>query len=117
MGHIFLYGSSGTGKSTIGKLLAESLKLPFVDVDRVMEINAGVPNPQIMEQRGEDEFRRIETEALQQAVAGRESVIALGAGALLRNENRNIAKSTLKIFLLATSFDTLVKRLSANPNK
>jgi shikimate kinase len=64
MTHIFVYGSSGTGKSTIGKLIARSLKLPFIDLDRVIETDAGMSIPQIMEQQGESTFRDLESAVL-----------------------------------------------------
>ena len=57
MPHIFLYGPSGTGKSTIGTLLARNLKLPFIDLDRVIEAKAGISIPRIMEEQGEPAFR------------------------------------------------------------
>ena len=50
MTYIFLYGPPGTGKSTVGKILAGNLKLPFVDLDRLIETNAGMSISQIMEQ-------------------------------------------------------------------
>ena len=53
MTHSFLYGPPGTGKSTIGKIIARNLKLAFVDLDRVIETNAGISIPQIMEEQGE----------------------------------------------------------------
>ena len=117
MGHIFLYGPSGTGKSTIGKILAEKLKIPFVDVDRIMELNTGMPNSQIMELHGEAEFRTFETTALKQAVTDRESIIALGGGALLRDENRALAESTGSVILLTAELKTLVERLGEDANK
>src|ERR1044071_7479794 len=61
MSHIFLYGPSGTGKSTIGALLAQNLKLPFIDLDCVIETQAGMPIAQIMEQQGETVFRDLKT--------------------------------------------------------
>ena len=64
MTHIFLYGPPGTGKSTIGKTLARNLKLPFIDLDRVIETDAGMSIPQIMEQQGESTFRDLESAAL-----------------------------------------------------
>jgi dephospho-CoA kinase len=68
MSHIFLYGPPGTGKSTIGKILARNLDLPFVDLDHVIETNAGMSIAQIMEQQGESVFRDLETSALKEAV-------------------------------------------------
>ena len=111
MSHIFLYGPSGTGKSTIGKILARNLNLPFVDVDRVIESNAGISIAQIMEGQGEAAFRDMETAALKNIPSERESVIALGGGALLRDENRLFAEAHGTVVLLTAELDTLVERL------
>jgi len=117
MGHIFLYGPSGTGKSTIGQLLADNLHLPFIDLDHVIETNAGKPIPQIIEQDGEDAFRGLETNALKGISNEKESIIALGGGALLREENRAFAESNGRIILLMAELDTLLSRLKADANK
>ncbi len=123
MPHLFLYGPPGTGKSTIGQLLAEKLRLPFIDLDRLIESQAGMSIPQIMEQQGETAFRELEASALKALAptpspSGRgESVIALGGGALLRGENRAIAEASGKIILLTAELDTLLERLSADPQK
>ena len=111
MTHIFLYGPPGTGKSTVGKKLAHNLKLPFIDLDRVIEANAGMPISQIMEQQGELTFRDLESTALRNLLNEKESVVALGGGALLRDENRNIAESNGKVLLLMAELSTLLERL------
>ena len=100
MTNIFLYGPPGTGKSTIGKLLARSLKLPFIDLDRVVETNAGMSIPQIIDQEGESAFRQMEADELSALATNGESIIALGGGALLRAENRTFAEANGKIILL-----------------
>jgi len=124
--HIFLYGPPATGKTTIGKIIARNLNLPFVDLDRVIESNAGMSIPQIMEGLGESAFRDLESKALMGAIpplpAGeglgvRESVIALGGGALLRDENRQFAESNGKVVLLIAELGTLLKRLNEDSNK
>jgi len=114
MPHLFLYGSPGSGKSTIGKLLARNLKLPFVDLDRVIEADAGMPIPQIMAGRGESAFRDLEAAALSKVASESESVIALGGGALLRDANRAIAESTGRVILLTAELDTLLERLATD---
>ena len=111
MTHIFLYGPPGTGKSTVGKKLAHNLKLPFIDLDRVIETNTGMPISQIMEQQGELTFRDLESTALRNLLNEKESVVALGGGALLRDENRNIAESNGKVLLLMAELSTLLERL------
>src|SRR6187431_3814264 len=97
MPHIFLYGPPGTGKSTLGKILAHNLQLPFIDLDRLVEINAGMPIYRIIEEQGELMFRNFETSTLMALTAETESVVALGGGALLREENRSLAESHGKV--------------------
>ena len=127
MKHIFLYGPPGTGKSTIGKLLAQRLNLTFIDLDRVIEAKAGMTIPQIMEQQGEMAFRNLETAALKsltppplpqgEGQGVRESIIALGGGALLREENRTLAESQGDVLLLQAEIETILKRLNESPSK
>jgi len=117
MTHIFLYGPPGTGKSTIGKTLARNLRLPFIDLDRVIETDAGMSIPQIMEQQGESAFRDLESTALSNLATENESVIALGGGALLREENRTFAESHGRIILLMADVETLFQRIKENPSK
>ncbi len=109
--HIFLYGPPGTGKSTVGKKLAHNLKLPFIDLDRVIETNAGKSIPQIMEKQGELAFRDLESAALKKLLHEKESIVALGGGALLRDENRNFVESNGKVLLLMAELSTLLERL------
>ncbi len=117
MSNIFLYGPSGSGKSTIGKLLAENLCLPFVDSDQVIEINAGMSIPHIVEKHGMSKVRDMETDVLKQIVESTESVIALGGGALLRDENRSLVESCGKVILLEAEASTLIERLQNDPNE
>ena len=117
MSHIFLYGPPGTGKSTVGKQLARNLKLPFIDLDRLIETNAGMSIPQIMERQGESAFRDLESSALKSIPHENESVVALGGGALLRDENNEFAERTGNIVLLMAGLDTLFERLKGSSKK
>lgn len=122
MSHIFLYGPPGTGKSTLGEILSRNLKRPFIDLDYVIETNAGMSIPQIMEQQGETAFRDLETTALREITLApnpslSESVIALGGGALLRDENRAFAETNGTVILLMAELNTLLERLSSSSNK
>jgi shikimate kinase / 3-dehydroquinate synthase len=117
MTHIFLYGPPGTGKSTVGKKLAASLNLPFIDLDRVIEMKAGIPISQIMEQQGEPAFRDLESQALQNLGHEHESVVALGGGTLLRDENRAFAESNGRVVLLMADLPTLLQRMQNDSGK
>ncbi len=117
MKHIFLYGPPGTGKSTVGKKLAHNLKLPFIDLDRVIETNVGMSIPQIMEQQGEAAFRDLESGALKNLLQEKESIVALGGGALLRDENRAFAEGNGRVLLLMAELSTLLERLHNESGK
>jgi len=124
MTNIFLYGPPGTGKSTVGKQLAGNLNLPLIDLDRVIEANAGTSISHIMEQQGEPAFRDLESAALKEAVGHassvtdtRDKIIALGGGALLRDENRAFAESHGKVILLMANPHTLLDRLHNDAGK
>src|SRR5215216_5581824 len=117
MGNIFLYGPMGAGKSTVGKLLAHQLKLPFVDSDQVLEFNAGKTIPQIIAEQGETACRDMETVALQQIAVEKDSVVALGGGALLRDENRALVEHNGRVIFLAADIEMLMERLSSDSNK
>jgi shikimate kinase / 3-dehydroquinate synthase len=117
--HIFLYGPPGTGKSTLGKILARNLNMPFVDLDRLVESKAGMAIPQIMDQQGEAAFRDLEAAALRDAIdtSSERKVIALGGGALLREENRSLAEAHGTIVLLTADLPTLLERLKNDTGK
>jgi shikimate kinase/3-dehydroquinate synthase len=117
MPHIFLYGPPGTGKSTIGKILARDLKLPFIDLDRLIEKTAGMPISLMMDQQGELMFRNFETSTLMALADESESVVALGGGALLRDQNRIFAERHGIVILLIAKLETLLERLDQDYTK
>lgn len=119
MSHIFLYGSAGAGKSTIGENLARSLNLPFVDSDRVIESIVGISIPELTEKHGMETVRDFETKAIKQIIddQDKESVVALGGGAMLREENRSLVEKNGEVILLSATFETLFKRLQEDVNK
>ncbi len=114
---IFLYGPPGAGKSSVGKALAERLRLPFADLDLEIEKSAGKAIPQIMEQQSESVFRDLETDMLKQIANESPRVIALGGGALLRAENRRYAEGRGWVVFLETKIETLVERLQKDQSQ
>lgn len=77
----------GSGKSTVGRLLARDLDLRFVDLDEEVERAAGVSIPEIFEAKGEDGFRSLEHECLKKAVLHERAVVSCGGGTVTRPEN------------------------------
>jgi len=88
---IYLVGFMGCGKSTVGSALADELGWSFVDLDEEIERREGASIAEIFDQRGEAEFRHIESAALRDRVrnvqSGRPQVVSLGGGAFLPEEN------------------------------
>lgn len=117
MPHIFLYGPPGTGKSTVGKVLAKNLNLPFLDMDRLVEARLGMPVSGIIERHGEAPFRDYEAAVLQTLADEMDSVVALGGGTLLRDENRRFAEKHGQVILLMAKAETLLERLRQGPGK
>jgi shikimate kinase/3-dehydroquinate synthase len=109
---IFLYGPSGSGKSTLGRRLAQSLDLPFVDLDESIEKQAGRTIPEIFRDRGEAGFRQLEKQILRSLLEAPQGVVSLGGGALLDEDNRRLAEAAGPVLCLHASLDTLVKRLT-----
>jgi shikimate kinase len=114
---IFFYGPPGVGKSTLGCALAETLKLPFVDLDERIASQAGMTIPEIFSSEGLSGFRARETDALVQVCAASSSVISLGGGALLSPDNRKLVESAGKVICLQASQRALAKRLALAPGE
>ena len=106
--NIVLTGMPGSGKSTVGKLLAEELGRPFVDVDAAIAEAAGMPPGQIIESQGEAAFRDLETEVIA-GLSGRTGcVIATGGGAVLRKENVALLGRNGRLFFLNRPLEQLL---------
>lgn len=94
---IYLVGFMASGKSTIGRQLAHRLGWSFFDTDDEIETAEQTTISQIFEERGEEEFRRIETAVLRQHVGwierGRPAVVALGGGAFGQPQNRELLEN------------------------
>ncbi len=116
-GNIYLIGFSGTGKSLSGIRAAELLRLPFADMDDLIEYRTKKSIPEIFEDDGEEEFRRIETGILRELSEKPSRVVSTGGGAPVRQENREIMQSSGIIILLTASPETIHERLTARQNR
>lgn len=118
---IFLVGFMGSGKSTVGRALAEELGWEFADLDEDIEKHEGMPISQIFDTRGEAEFRRCENAALRSRIrsveAGRPCVIALGGGAFLSDENFEMITNNGVTVWLDCPFATVERRLAGQGHR
>ncbi|HEX4945382.1 MAG TPA: shikimate kinase [Blastocatellia bacterium] len=85
---IFLVGFMASGKTTVGRALAERLGVPFVDLDEEIVRAAGCTIAELIQQEGEAAFRALETECLRRAATQSAAVISLGGGAFTQASNR-----------------------------
>ena len=99
-GPLALVGYMGSGKTTVGRILAGNLGLEFVDLDRTLVKRAGRSIAEIFAEHGEDHFRDLEHRVLRDALRGRPpSVLACGGGVVVRPENRALLKEITTVFL------------------
>jgi shikimate kinase len=89
---IYLLGFMGSGKSTVGQLLAKALGWPLIDLDTVIEAGQGLSIKQIFENSGEPFFRQVERAALSEAVKAEPAVIALGGGTFAQPANVDLVR-------------------------
>ncbi|HZT06690.1 MAG TPA: 3-dehydroquinate synthase [Chloroflexota bacterium] len=109
---MFLIGLSGSGKSTVGPLLARQLALPFVDLDATIARTAGKSIPEIFRDEGEATFRELERAALARICARPASVVATGGGLPVDARNREAMRRAGDVIWLDAPISTLVERLS-----
>lgn len=96
-----IVGYMGSGKTTVGRLLARELGWEFVDLDRLIAARAGMTIPEIFAEHGEERFRDLEHRALSEALDGdRQRVVSCGGGAVVRPENRDELRKASTIFLV-----------------
>ena len=111
---IILLGYMGSGKSTIGKALANELNLSFVDLDHAIEKQMGMTISDFFETSGELKFRRLENEVLNNVLAENDQMIlSTGGGTPCYGNNLQLMKSApnAKVFYLKASIKTLTERL------
>mgnify|MGYP000609648586 FL=1 len=108
--NIYLVGLMGAGKTTIGRQLARTLKIPFYDSDKAIEERTGVDIPTIFEFEGEEGFRNREQKMLQQLTEIKGIVMATGGGAVLREENRKLLSENGFVIYLHCDVDKLLER-------
>jgi shikimate kinase len=115
--NVVLIGYRGTGKSTVGKIVAARLGRTLVSTDVEIVKRAGQGIPEIVAQQGWDYFRDLESQVCQE-LAGREGlVIDTGGGAILRSQNVDVLKKTGTLFWLTASVDTIANRIGQDTQR
>jgi shikimate kinase len=110
--NIVLIGYRAVGKTTVGALLAQKLGRPFVDLDAILEQEAGEAIPDLVRREGWPEFRRREKSLVQRYAARDGQVLATGGGVILNPENLACLQGTGKLIWLKASPATIKARLS-----
>lgn len=115
--NIVLTGFMGTGKSSVGRLLAERLGFRYLDLDALIVAEAGISINEIFARHGEPHFRRLETEAVRRIAGEERCVIATGGGAVISDENRRLLRSAGVVVNLAASVEEIRRRLSGETDR
>lgn len=114
--NLVLIGLRGSGKSTVGRLLAERLGWGLVELDDRIVQRAGMSIAEIFRQHGEPHFRELESAVLAETPQLRQHVISLGGGAVLREENRpHIAAPQHLVVYLRGEPQELFQRVNGDP--
>ena len=112
--NIVLIGYRCTGKTSVGKALAEPLGKAFVDTDVYIEEKANRPISDMVAKEGWDFFREKEREAIREITSSEDLMIAAGGGAVLNIENVANLKRNGVVILLETTNETILKRMRAD---
>jgi shikimate kinase len=115
--NVVLVGFMGTGKSSVGKLVAHRLGFQLVDNDTIIAERAGMEITEIFAKFGEAAFRDYETRALESLQHLNRCVISTGGGAVLREENRTLLQRLGLVVLLTAREDIIYDRVARNPKR
>lgn len=115
--NIYLIGFMGSGKTTVGKVLAEELNRNFIDIDEKIECDLGLTIPEIFKQNGETFFRKKEKKWVTRSSHSKNMVVSLGGGSVLDPENwERITDSGITV-ALNCPLDVLQTRLKEITNR
>lgn len=122
MGTIIVIGAPGSGKSTVGSLLAKQLDVPFIDTDQLIEVETGTSISNIFMEHGESHFRQIEKECIERVlerVSREPAVVSLGGGSILNAQTQQSLKDFSSapgatILWLQVDIGEAIKRVGMN---
>jgi shikimate kinase/3-dehydroquinate synthase len=116
--NIALTGLMGSGKTTVGKYLADNLKKTFIDTDQIIEEKEGKTISQIFEENGEDYFRHLEARLIEEIFStGKDLVVSLGGGAIVNSASRKIIKDNARLIALIADPNDLHQRIKRRKSR
>jgi len=113
--NLILIGYRGAGKSTIGRRLADRLKMTFVDTDDLIEKRQGMPITDLVKSRGWGHFRKMENKIIEEISKKDHLIIAPGGGAVLDTDNVSALRRNGTMIWLKADRSTLLKRMKQDP--
>jgi len=118
---LFLVGFMGSGKTTVGRLLARELGWQFADTDADIEADQGMTIPRIFDEQGEEYFRQVEHEMIRRRVVkvkmGQPMIVSLGGGAFTREENVALIRGNGVSIWLDCSWDVIRHRVAQSSHR
>ncbi len=115
--NIFIVGPMGSGKSTVGKIIANELFLSFLDTDDEIEKSTGVSIDWIFDLEGEEGFRKRESAILGDLAEKNSIVLSTGGGIILSDANRDLLSARGSVFYLDTPIDIQLERTSKDQDR
>lgn len=115
--NIVLIGMRGTGKTTVGKIIATKLMRGFLETDKIIQDKAKMNIQEIVEKKGWKYFRDLESEVVKEVSLQRNSVIATGGGIILRSDNTEALSKNGVLYLLTADVRTMLMRIGDDPNR
>jgi shikimate kinase len=115
--NIYLIGFMGSGKSTVGKILSEKLKMEFVDIDKEIEKQEKTTIKQIFKEKGEKHFRELERKKLEEFLSKNNFIVSTGGGLGANLENIKKMKESGVVVWLDVSLDEVLKRCANDEDR
>ncbi|HUL31323.1 MAG TPA: shikimate kinase [Thermodesulfobacteriota bacterium] len=113
--NLVLIGYRGSGKSVVGRRLADHLQMTFVDTDDLIEERQGIPIADIVKSRGWGHFRKLENKVIEEISKEDHLIIAPGGGAVLDTDNVKALRKRGTVIWLQADRQTLLKRMNQDP--